>query len=64
MFVPKPITNEKSEVEDKWSNRGILVWDPFFGTGTTAVACSRFGCSFIGSEIDKKVRIKNYYYYF
>ena len=28
-----------------------VVYDSFMGTGTTAVACKRFGCNFIGSEI-------------
>lgn len=30
-----------------------LVYDSFMGTGTTAVACKRFGCNYIGSEISK-----------
>lgn len=32
---------------------GYLVYDCFMGTGTTAVACKRFGCNFIGSELSK-----------
>lgn len=28
-----------------------VVYDSFMGTGTTAVACKRFGCSYIGSEL-------------
>lgn len=28
-----------------------LVYDSFMGTGTTAVACKRFGCDYIGSEL-------------
>lgn len=28
-----------------------VVYDPFMGTGTTAVAAKRYGCSYIGSEI-------------
>ena len=31
-----------------------IVYDPFMGTGTTAVACIEYGASFIGSEIDRK----------
>lgn len=31
-----------------------IVYDSFMGTGTTAVGCKRFGCSFIGSELSKK----------
>lgn len=30
-----------------------VVYDSFMGTGTTAVACRRFGCNFIGSELSK-----------
>ena len=35
------------------SNEGDLVFDPFSGSGTTALACSKLGRNFIGSEIDK-----------
>lgn len=31
-----------------------IVYDPFIGSGTTAVACKRMGLSYIGSEISKK----------
>lgn len=31
-----------------------VVYDPFIGTGTTAVACKRMGIDCIGSEISKK----------
>ena len=30
-----------------------LVYDSFMGTGTTAIACKRFGCYYIGSELSK-----------
>jgi len=33
---------------------GMLVYDPFMGIGTTALACMRVGVDFIGTEIDKK----------
>jgi DNA modification methylase len=42
-----------------------VVYDPFMGTGTTAVACKKLGLNYIGSEISKKQvewaeeRIKN-----
>lgn len=32
---------------------GALVYDPFMGSGTTAVACQRLKLSFVGSEISK-----------
>lgn len=38
------------------SNEGELVFDPFCGSGTTAVACKNTNRNFIGSEIDS-----NYY---
>ena len=31
-----------------------LVYDPFMGIGTTALACMRLGVDYIGTEIDKK----------
>ena len=31
-----------------------VVYDPFMGTGTTAVACKKLGLNYIGSEISKK----------
>lgn len=31
-----------------------IVYDPFIGTGTTAVACKQLGISYIGSEISKR----------
>lgn len=34
------------------SERGT-VYDPFIGSGTTAVACKELGLSYIGSEISK-----------
>jgi site-specific DNA-methyltransferase (adenine-specific) len=37
-----------------WSNEGDLVYDPFMGSGTTAVSSIRLGRNFIGSEISKE----------
>lgn len=34
-----------------YCKHGDLVYDSFMGTGTTALACKRFGCNFIGSEL-------------
>lgn len=32
---------------------GMLVYDPFMGSGTTAVACARLGMDYLGSEISE-----------
>lgn len=43
-----------------WSDPGDLVFDPFMGSGTTAVAAIRTGRNYIGSEIsDEYVAIAN-----
>lgn len=34
--------------------RDVLVIDPFMGTGTTGVACQKYGVDFIGIELDKE----------
>ncbi len=45
--------------------KGILVVDPFMGSGTTGVACAECGVDFLGIEIDKlyydiaNLRLKN-----
>lgn len=36
-----------------YAKPGSTVYDPFIGTGTTAVACARMGLDCIGSEISK-----------
>jgi tRNA (guanine10-N2)-methyltransferase len=38
---------------------GDLVYDPFVGTGSIAVACQHFGACVIGSDIDMRV-LKGY----
>lgn len=38
---------------------GDLVYDPFVGTGSIAIACQHFGVCMIGSDIDMRV-IKGY----
>jgi DNA modification methylase len=37
-----------------YAPRGGVVYDPFMGTGTTAVACKEMNLQYIGSEISKK----------
>lgn len=37
-----------------WSNVGDIVYDPFMGSGTTAIAAIRNGRQFIGSEISEE----------
>lgn len=37
-----------------YATKDMTVYDPFMGTGTTAVACKRYGCKCIGSEISEK----------
>ncbi len=33
---------------------GLVVYDPFMGIGTTALACIRLGVAFVGTEIDPR----------
>lgn len=46
-----------TELVDNLINRyfkeGSVIYDPFMGTGTTAVSCIRNNCGYIGSEISK-----------
>ena len=37
-----------------WSNEGDIVYDPFIGSGTTALAAKKLNRSYIGSEISKE----------
>lgn len=37
-----------------YAPRGGVIYDPFMGTGTTAVACKEMNLKWIGSEISKK----------
>jgi len=42
------------QVLDRYGIRGGLVYDPFMGTGTTAIAAIESGMKYIGSEISKE----------
>lgn len=33
--------------------RDIVVFDPFMGSGTTALVCKEYNVDFVGTEIDK-----------
>ena len=37
-----------------YAEEGMVVYDPFMGSGTTALACKNMGLSYIGSEISEK----------
>ena len=37
-----------------WSNEGDIVYDPFMGSGTTALAARSLGRTYIGSEISQE----------
>jgi len=37
-----------------WSEEGDLVYDPFMGGGTTAIACMRTNRRYVGSEISEE----------
>ena len=49
-----------------YAPKDAVVYDPFMGSGTTAIACKKMGFDFIGSEISEnqcewaKNRIKNF----
>lgn len=38
-------------IESYAKGNDLWVYDPFMGSGTTAVACQRMGLNYIGSEI-------------
>ena len=35
-----------------YANKDTIVYDCFMGTGTTAIGCLKYGCNYIGSEIN------------
>ena len=36
-----------------YANESFKVFDPFMGSGTTAIACKSLGLDFYGTELDK-----------
>ena len=49
-IFPEPLVRDHIV---SWSNENDLVYDPFMGSGTTAVVAKRLDRNFIGSEISK-----------
>lgn len=69
--VNHPATFPIKLAEDQilsWTNEGDLVYDPFIGSGTTAIAARVNNRNFLGSEVSKEYvdvaneRIKNYFH--
>ena len=44
-------TNFVTQLLTMYARKGMVIYDPFMGTGTTAVACKRYGVDYIGSEL-------------
>ena len=42
------------EILKNYYKKSHIIYDPFSYTGATSVACIKYGCKFIGSEIDKR----------
>lgn len=51
--APFPLKLAKDHIHS-WSNQGDLVFDPFMGSGTTAVAAQSLGRNWIGCEISEE----------
>jgi site-specific DNA-methyltransferase (adenine-specific)/modification methylase len=43
-----------STILDNFTNEGDVIYDPFMGTGSTAVVCKKLNRKYIGSEISKE----------
>lgn len=50
---PKPL-NLIKKLLDTFSNEGEIIFDPFLGSGTTAIAAKMLGRNYIGIEIEPK----------
>ena len=44
-----------SRIINTFTNEGDLVYDPFMGTGSTALACLKNKRKYIGSELSKQI---------
>lgn len=49
----KPLELVKRHLKHSCTN-GMVVFDPFLGSGTTAVACKELGIDYLGFEINKR----------
>lgn len=47
-----------AELVSLFSDPVETVWDPFMGSGTTAIACARLGRAFVGHEINRNYYVK------
>lgn len=47
---PKELTDK---IILNFANKSDKIFDPFLGTGTTAISAHYFGCDFVGCEIDE-----------
>lgn len=56
---PRPMSHVEYVV-NQWSKKGDLVFDPFLGSGTTAVAALKLGRHFYGCDINEEyVKLAN-----
>ena len=67
-FIPYPTINESRPhpavfpeklpylcIKLHGVKKGMIVYDPFMGIGTTALACIRLGIDYLGTEIDPTI---------
>ena len=45
--------NDSKKILENFSDEGDVIYDPFLGTGTTAVVCKMMNRRYIGSELSK-----------
>ncbi len=58
--IPTPDINQATFSSDlvlkllnMYANKKSVIYDPFMGTGSTAVGCIKYGCFYIGTELSK-----------